>query len=228
MENLDELAHDPAGVKVSGIVYGGRDADTSVPVEEAFNWSHGIVTKGAALESETTAATLGKAGVRQFNPMSNLDFLSISIGNYIGINLEFGKNLINVPTIFSVNYFLLDKAGNFLNEKNDKKVWYHWMELRVNGDVGAIETPTGKIPLYHDLVPLFKRFVNKDYSESEYTTQFTVRIPENLSKIERISEIYRGLMDVPKAVFDELEAQRNRLLEAQQKFGDYIKPQQLL
>ena len=228
MENLDKLAHDPAGVKVSGIVYGGRDADTSVPVEEAFNWSHGIVTKGAALESETTAATLGKAGVRQFNPMSNLDFLSTSIGKYVKSNLDFGKNLKDAPTIFAVNYFLLDKAGNFLNEKNDKKVWYHWMELRVNGDVKAIETPTGRIPLFQDLAPLFKSIVNKDYSQSEYTAQFTIRIPENLSKIERIAEIYKGLMDTPEAVFEELEAQKNRLLKVQKELGDYIAPRQLI
>jgi phosphoenolpyruvate carboxykinase (GTP) len=228
MNNLDKLAHDPAGVKVSGIVYGGRDADTSVPVEEAFNWSHGIITKGAALESETTAATLGKAGVRQFNPMSNLDFLSVSIGKYIQSNLDFGKDLKNPPTIFSVNYFLLDKKGNFLNEKNDKKVWYHWMELRVNGDVKAIETPTGRIPFYEDLVPLFKSIVDKDFSQSDYTAQFTIRISENLGKIERISGIYKGLMNVPDTIFEELEVQKHRLLKAQKEYGDYITPQQLI
>ena len=72
------------------------------------------------------------------------------------------------------------------------------------------------------------RILNKEYSESDYTAQFTVRIPENLSKIERISDIYRNLMDTPETVFEELKAQKNRLLKAQQKFGDYIKPQQLL
>jgi len=226
MENLDKAAHDPEGVPISGIVYGGRDADTSVPVEEAFDWKHGIVTKGAALESETTAATLGKEGVRQFNPMSNLDFLSISIGNYVKINLDFGKNLTKIPTIFSVNYFLLDENGEFLNEKNDKKVWYRWMELRVNGDVEAIEAPTGRIPRYDDLKPLFKSILHKDYTLSDYTKQFTVRIPENLRKIERIASIYQNILDTPVEIFTELEAQKRRLQTAQQKFGDYITPQQ--
>ena len=46
---------------------------------------------GASLESETTAATLGKEGVRTFNPMSNLDFLSITIGDYIQGHLQFIK-----------------------------------------------------------------------------------------------------------------------------------------
>ncbi len=227
MENLDPSAHDPEGVKIGGIVYGGRDADTSVPLEQAFNWIHGIVTKGAALESETTAATLGKSGVRQFNPMSNLDFLSIPVGKYIGANLKFGKDLLHPPAIFAVNYFLLDENREFLNEKNDKKVWFKWMEQRVNGDVDVIETPTGYIPLYQDLSSLFKGVLNKHYSEEDYVKQFTIRIPENLQKIDRITTIYHSMLDVPQTVFDELENQRKRLLQAQKRLGDYISPFQV-
>ena len=74
-DNLDPKADDPKGVVVGALVYGGRDSDTWVPVEESFDWAHGIITRGASLESETTAATLGKEGVREFNPMSNIDFL---------------------------------------------------------------------------------------------------------------------------------------------------------
>ena len=131
LENLDAAIDDPRGVIVQGMIYGGRDSDTLVPVEESFSWEHGIITKGASLESETTAATLGKEGVRKWNPMSNLDFLSIPVGQYIANNIAFGKGLKNPPRIFSVNYFLKDDAGNFLNEKTDKAVWLKWMELRV-------------------------------------------------------------------------------------------------
>ncbi|MFB6216685.1 MAG: phosphoenolpyruvate carboxykinase domain-containing protein, partial [Candidatus Aenigmatarchaeota archaeon] len=77
LDNSDPRIDDPDGVKIDGMIYGGRDSDTWVPVEEAFGWDHGILTKGAALESETTAATLGKEKKRVFNPMSNLDFLSV-------------------------------------------------------------------------------------------------------------------------------------------------------
>ncbi len=227
MRNLDPAADDPKGVMVGGIVYGGRDADTSVPVEESFNWNHGIITKGAALESETTAATLGKAGVRVFNPMSNLDFLSIPIGKYVESNLKFGEKLNKPPAIFSVNYFLLDEDGKFLNGKNDKKVWYKWMELRVHGDVKAIETPTGRIPEFKDLKRLFKEILNKDFSEMDYRKQFTIRIKENLSKIDRIEKIYRGISETPSLLFEELGEQRQRLISAQQKFGDYIAPDDL-
>jgi len=224
-ENVDARLHDPQGVKVGGIVYGGRDSDTSVPVEETFGWEHGIIMKGAALESETTAATLGKEGVREFNPMSNLDFLSIPIEKYVQINLDFGKVLKHVPPIFSVNYFIKDRAGRFLNEKTDKKVWFKWMELRANGEVEVIDTPTGRIPRYDDLRRLFKDVLGKDYTKEQYEEQFTVRVRENLMKIERIRQIYTtDVKDTPPVLFTVLDAQKKRLEEAQAKLGDYIVP----
>ncbi|MFA4911129.1 MAG: phosphoenolpyruvate carboxykinase (GTP) [Desulfobacteria bacterium] len=227
-KNLDPKINDPSGVPVGGIVYGGRDSDTCVPVEESFDWAHGIITKGASIESETTAATLGKEGVREFNPMSNLDFLSIPVGKYIQDNLDFGKDLKKPPIIFSVNYFIKDREGNFLNEKTDKRVWYKWMELRVNDEVGFIETPTGKIPRYEDIKRLFKDVLKKDYTEKDYSKQFMIRIPENLTKIDRIKEIYETkVSDTPKKVFEVLEEQRQRLNKARERYGDYITPDKL-
>jgi len=226
--NLDPTLHDPKGVVIGGMVYGGRDSDTCVPIEESFDWAHGIITKGASLESETTAATLGKEGVRKFNLMSNLDFLSIPIAKYIQANLDFARDLEKTPLIFGVNYFLKGKDGNFLNAKTDKKIWYKWAELRANGDVGAIDTPTGRIPKYEDLKRLFKEVLNKDYSLEDYNKQFMVRVPESLAKIERINKIYEtDIMDAPKVLFDTLETQKQRLIEAQTKHGDYITPDKL-
>ncbi len=229
LENLDPTLHDPNGVVVGGMVYGGRDSDTWVPIEESFDWTHGIITKGAALESETTAATLGKEGVRKFNLMSNLDFLSVPITKYIEANLAFAKGLKKTPLIFSVNYFLKGKDGNFLNDKTDKKVWYKWAELRAHNDCDAIETPTGRIPQYEDLKRLFKEVLNKDYSKADYDKQFMIRVPENIAKIERIKKIYEDdIIDAPKVLFETLEAQRQRLVEAQKKYGDYIPPDKFL
>lgn len=226
LENVDPFLDAPEGVKIRGIVYGGRDSDTLVPVEESYDWVTGIITKGAALESETTAATLGKEGVREYNPMSNLDFLSIPISKYIHNNIDFGKDLKNPPVIFSVNYFLKDRESNFLNEKTDKKVWYKWMELRVNHDVEAIEIPTGRVPKYEDLKKLFKEVVDKEYTRETYDKQFMLRIPENLSKIERIKTIYQTqVTDTPEVVFKVLEEQKQRLLAVKEKYGDYVLPE---
>ncbi|MFH1942643.1 MAG: phosphoenolpyruvate carboxykinase (GTP) [bacterium] len=227
-DNLDPNLDNPEGVVVGGMVYGGRDSDTSVPVEECFDWEHGIITKGASLESETTAATLGKEGVRAFNPMSNLDFLSVDIGQYIQINLDFAKGISKPPKIFGVNYFLKGKDGEFLNEKTDKRVWYKWMEKRIHGEVVAIEAPTGRLPKYDDLKKLFAEVLDKEYTQDDYVKQFTTRIPENLAKIERITTIYKTkILNPPTKLFGVLEEQRKRLLDYQKKYGDYVSPDRL-
>ena len=228
LANVGHELHDPQGIPLSGIIYGGRDSDTGVPVEEAFDWVHGIITKGAALESETTAATLGKEGVREFNPMSNLDFLSIPIGRYIADNLTFGAALASPPRIFLVNYFLRQPDGQFSNHKTDKRVWLKWMELRVHGDADAIKTPTGFIPLYVDLKRLFQEILKRDYLEGDYIQQFSVRVPHHLAKLERLTEIYRTrVTDTPQQLYEVLEQQRERLQAAQAQFGDHITPDKL-
>jgi len=224
--NVDlEALENPCGVEIGGMIFGGRDKDTWPPVREAFDWKHGVITMGASLESETTAATLGKEGVRAFNPMAILDFMSVPLGDYIRNYLEFGEKLRKAPKIFAVNYFLRDEKGNWLNHKLDKAVWLKWMELRVHGDVDAIETPIGYIPKYEDLKRLFREVLNKDYSREAYEKQFTIRVPELLAKIERIEKIYREkVKEVPKELFKVLENERKRLLEARKKYGDYISP----
>ena len=97
LENLDPAWDDKLGVVVGGIIYGGRDADTSVPVEESFNWEDGIITKACTLESETTSATIGKEGVRAPQPMANLDFISYPVGRYVLNNINFVKGIKKVP-----------------------------------------------------------------------------------------------------------------------------------
>jgi phosphoenolpyruvate carboxykinase (GTP) len=58
--------------------------------------------------------------------------------------------------------------------------------------------------------------------------QFTVRVPEMLAKIERIEKIYRtDVTDPPALLFEVLEAQRQRLLGAQETYSDYISPDEL-
>lgn len=226
LENVSPRLHDPEGVEPAGFIYGGRDSDTWMPVRQAFDWEHGIVTLGAFLESETTAATLGKEGVREFNPMSNIDFLSVPIGRYVQMNLDFGRNLGRPPAIFGVNYFLRDAdTGEWLNAKTDKAIWLKWMERRVHGDVGAIETPVGYIPKYEDLRELFKEFQGKHYAEEDYIRQFSLRVPAFLAKTRRVMDIYRTkVADAPAAVFRVAEAEIARLEEAREQFGDLVPP----
>ena len=227
LANVDQALHDPNGVPVGGIIYGGRDSDTCVPVQQAFDWAHGIITMGASLESETTAATIGAEGVRKFNLMSNMDFVAIPLGKYIRNNLDFGSRLPSPPAIFGVNYFLKGPDGNYLNGMRDKHVWVKWAELRVHGDVDAVRSPTGLIPRYEDLRRLFREVLEQDYTPDDYAEQFKLRIPENLAKIERIEAIYRDISDTPEVVFEALSAQRQRLVDLQKAKGDYVPPANL-
>ena len=111
----------------------------------------------------------------------------------------------------------------------DKKVWILWAELRVNGDVEAIETPTGSIPKYEDLAKLFKNHLNTQYTQADYVQQFTISIPENLAKLDRVEKIYKEkVSDTPNVLFDIFEQVRSRLKDAQNKHGDYISPFDLM
>ncbi|MEN8126176.1 MAG: phosphoenolpyruvate carboxykinase (GTP) [Planctomycetota bacterium] len=225
LDNVDPELENPNGVETGGIIYGGRDSDTQVPVEQAFDWTEGIIAKGASIESETTAATLGQAGVRTFNIMANQDFVAIPLGQYIQNNLDFANGVDNPPAIFSTNYFLKGDDGDFLNGKLDKMIWVLWAELRVNGDVEAIKTPTGWIPKYEDLAPLFKEKLNKEYTQEEYVQQFTIRVPNMLAKYDRVEAIYKEkVADTPQLVYDTFDAIRKRLKDLQAEKGDLVSP----
>ncbi len=222
--NLDlDALENSNGVSVGGIIYGGRDSDTWPPLCEAFSWNYGVL-KGASIESESTAATIGKEGVRTFNAMSIMEFLSVDLGKYLQNYIQFQKKLKKVPKIFAVNYFLRGKDGNFLNDKTDKVAWLKWMERRANDELDAVETPIGFIPRYEDLVPIFKDVLKKDYKREDYESQFTIRIPELLAKNERIRKIYEGINTTPEEILTELDMERKRLMDAKSKYGDYISP----
>jgi phosphoenolpyruvate carboxykinase (GTP) len=229
LENCDPELDNPLGVTLEGIMYGGRDTKAYVPVQQSFSWEHGIIAYGASLETETTFATIGKEGVPEINMMSIQDFISIPMGRNVQNNLDFGRKLKKQPVIFGVNYFLKEIGnGKYLNSIQDKHVWIKWMELRVHGEVEAIRGPTGYIPKYEDLRRLFKQVLNKVYSKEDYIKQFTIRISENLAKIDRVSRFYQeNVTDTPLELFGILYMQRQRLIEAQTKHGDYISPEDL-
>jgi phosphoenolpyruvate carboxykinase (GTP) len=227
LDNCDPELDNPMGVPLSGVIYGGRDAKAYVPVQQSFSWEHGIIAYGASLETETTFATVGKEGIPEINMMSTQDFISIPLGQNVSNNLEFGKKLKKAPLVFGVNYFLRDKEnGAFLNALQDKHVWIKWMELRVNGEAGALRSPTGFLPKYQDLRKLFSRVLSKDYAKDDYIKQFTIRVPENLAKIERVQRFYQeNVTDTPAELFEILDRQRQRLVEAKDSFGNYISPE---
>jgi len=225
LKNCDSELENPEGVELAAVMYGGRDAKAYVPCQQSFDWEHGIVSYGASLETETTFAIVGKEGVPEINLMAIQDFVAISLGKYVQNNLDFGKKLKKAPLVFGVNYFLRDQEGKFVNGVRDKHIWVKWMELRVHGDAKAVRTPTGFIPCFEDLKRLFKDVLDKDYSRDDYIRQFTIRVDENLAKVERIEKFYtEHVTNAPKAVYNTFDRTRDRLKEAAEKYGSSISP----
>ncbi|UCD45822.1 MAG: phosphoenolpyruvate carboxykinase (GTP) [Candidatus Bathyarchaeota archaeon] len=222
LENADPMVHDPKGAVVQGIFYGGRDSDTNVPICEALNWEHGVYI-GATIESETTSATLGMEGIRNWNPMANLDFMVVPLGTYLRNHVEFGRRLSNCPRVFATNYFLKHE-GRYTNEILDKTIWVLWAEGRVHGEYDAIETPIGYLPRYGDLVELFQQVFDKEYTGEDYELQFSLRIEKYLGKIARMEEIFRTEPDLPEEFWGVLSRQRTGLEALKKETGRSVLP----
>lgn len=226
LDNIDKKGFEAKeGVKVEGILYGGRDSDISVPIEESPNWRDGILLKAATLESETTSATLGAEGVRKPSPMANLDFVSYPLGEYTLNNIKFGESVNDAPKVFSTNYFMRGADGNFMTSKLAKKVWLHWADGRIHGEYDSYDTPTGKIPKYEDLAVLFKKHLDEDFDQDVYTYLFTFRCTKWIEKLERTKAFYKKMdPDTPKEIFDYWDEEIENIKKARDAYGDEIKP----
>jgi phosphoenolpyruvate carboxykinase (GTP) len=215
LDNIDPNWDTPEGHIINGVFYGGRDSDTNPPISEALTWEQGVYM-GATIESETTSATIGQAGVRKSSPMAIMDFMVVPFGLYLSNHIRFGNTLKNTPKVFSTNYFIKDQNGRYLNEKVDKKIWVIWAEGRVHGEYDAIETPIGYIPKYSDLKALFKQVFEREYTEKEYVEQFSIRVQKYLEKQARMEELYGDEEEVPPAFW----AVHNKIKESLEKLRE--------
>ena len=223
LENVDPALNDPEGVPVKGFIYGGRDSDTSVPVYQSFDWDHGVFI-GSSIESETTAATIGQAGIRTSSPMANMEFLTVPLGQYLDNHFKFGAKLKNPPLVFATNYFLKEN-GSFINDKIDKKVWVMWMEGRAHGEYDATRTPIGFIPKFHDIKKLYKEIFSREITEEFFNKLFSIRVTKYLDKMDRIEKIYKSEDIIPAKLFKILDNIRDELNKAKAEHGvDEIPP----
>jgi phosphoenolpyruvate carboxykinase (GTP) len=148
---LSPLVHDPRGVPISALVFGGRRSTTMPLVLQSFNWSHGVYL-ASTLGSETTAAADGLgAGVRR-DPMAMLAFLGYDAGTYFQHWLDLQAHLPNPPKIFVVNWFRKSAEGKLLWPGYSENMRIlEWILDRSHARAGALETPVGFVPRIGDL-----------------------------------------------------------------------------
>ncbi|MGE5294097.1 MAG: phosphoenolpyruvate carboxykinase (GTP) [Solirubrobacterales bacterium] len=148
---LSPEVDNPKGVPISAILIGGKRTQLVPLVTEAFDWAHGVFF-GARCGSETTAAAAGQVGQLRRDPFAMLPFCGYNMGDYFGHWLNMGKRLKHPPKIYSVNWFRTDENGKFIWPGfGDNIRVIKWVLDRVNGRVGARETPVGLVPNTADL-----------------------------------------------------------------------------
>jgi phosphoenolpyruvate carboxykinase (GTP) len=142
----------PEGVPIDIFVFGGRRAGVVPLVTEAFDWDHGVFL-GATASSETTAANIGAVGNLRRDPFAMQPFCGYNMADYFQHWFDMGDRLkSHAPRIFYVNWFRKTPEGKWLwpgYGENSRVL--KWMCERVDGKIGAKQTPIGLLPNEGDL-----------------------------------------------------------------------------
>jgi phosphoenolpyruvate carboxykinase (GTP) len=143
---------DPNGVPIDIFIFGGRRTKLVPLVSQSFDWDHGVYM-GATAASEATAAALDVKGSIRRDPMAMLPFCGYHIGDYWQHWFNMGDKLgAKAPKIFYANWFRKSPDGKWLWPGFGENIRVlKWMCERVEGKVGATETPVGYVPNKGDL-----------------------------------------------------------------------------
>ncbi len=240
LENYDPAVENAAGVKLSILLYGGRDYTTMPTIVKAHNWMDTVV-HGAIIRSATTATEIGADGSEKRSPFANEAFFPGPLSQYIRHYKAFGENPDiaegNLPSGFQVNYWLHKSArgalgpgeeDGLLGEKRDTKVWMRIMALMHLEKVETIWTPVGSIPKYADLKRLFAALLDKDYPKELYTRQFSLYIDNLLARVNMSIAEFAREKDMVDEFFHVLDTWRRDLTALKSIVGPIVTPDQMI
>ncbi len=240
LDNYDPATEEPEGVKLSGLLFGGRDYTTMPTIVMAHDWMSSVV-HGAIIRSATTATEIGADGSEKRSPFANEAFFPGPLAHYINHYKAFGENTDiakeNLPSGFQVNYWL-HKSGRgslapgetdgLIGEKRDTKVWMRIMALMHQGKVETIWTPIGRIPKYFDLKKLFKEVIDKEYEKEIYTKQFSLYVENLVNRIDMSSVEFSKEKEMNDAFFHILDTWRRDLVALKATIGLIVTPDQMI
>ena len=199
----------PQGVPLDVILFGGRRA-TNIPlVVEATDWTHGVFM-GSNISSEQTAAAEGTVGELRRDPFAMLPFCGYNMADYFAHWLKVGQKLRfdRAPRIFQVNWFRKGSDGRFLWPGfGDNARVIDWIIRRIDGEVGAVESPIGRLPRTEDL-----DLDGIDVAQADLDELFAVDTDLWLREADLTEEFFHTFEGrVPAALWAELAALRYRL-----------------
>jgi phosphoenolpyruvate carboxykinase (GTP) len=198
----------PAGVPIDAFVFGGRRTQTVPLVAQAFDFDHGVYM-GAMAASETTAAALDVGQRLRRDPFAMLPFCGYNMADYWAHWFAMGDELgDNVPKVFYVNWFRTARDGRWLWPgfgENSRVL--KWMCERIEGKIGALETPIGNMPADGDLDLEGLEIAAEDLAEllEVDSAAFKADLEDAAAYLDKFGD------KVPERLRLQLEAQEKRL-----------------
>jgi len=199
----------PDGVPIDIFVFGGKRTTTMPLVHEAYNFEQGVYM-GATASSEPTAAALDLGNVSlRFDPFAMTPFIGYHAGDYMQHWFDMGEMLGDkAPRCFYVNWFRKTDDGKWLWPgfgENSRVL--KWMCDRVEGKVGANETPIGLMPKKEEF-----SFEGLDLSDEAWDELMKVDTEAFLATVENAKEYLAKFGDkLPGKMTEQMDALEARL-----------------